>query len=133
MSTKSAAVKLRIPPNSTIWSSHPDRLEILGELPEGVHAVDSAADANTGLVFADDRDSARETVAGNAADLSALEILWVAYSKGKRSDLSRDTLWPILAEHRMRPIGQVALDEVWSAMRFRPLKAGEVFRGGRKP
>jgi hypothetical protein len=32
----------------------------------------------------------------------------------------------------MRPITQVAMDEVWSALRFRPLKEGEApFTGGR--
>jgi hypothetical protein len=32
----------------------------------------------------------------------------------------------------MRPISQVAVDEVWSALRFRPLKEGEApFTGGR--
>jgi hypothetical protein len=36
MSAKSAASKLRIEPKTTIWSSHPDRLAIVGNLPEGV-------------------------------------------------------------------------------------------------
>jgi hypothetical protein len=32
----------------------------------------------------------------------------------------------------MRPIGQVSVDEAWSAMRFRTLKKGEApFTGGR--
>jgi hypothetical protein len=32
----------------------------------------------------------------------------------------------------MRPVTQVSVDEVWSALRFRPLKDGEApFRGGR--
>jgi len=57
---------------------------------------------------------------------------WVAYPKGGRADINRDTLWPILAEHAFRPIGQVALDETWSALRFRPIKPGEApFTGGR--
>jgi hypothetical protein len=32
----------------------------------------------------------------------------------------------------MRPVSQVAVDEVWSALRFRPLRPGEPpFTGGR--
>jgi hypothetical protein len=32
----------------------------------------------------------------------------------------------------MRPISQVAIDDVWSALRFRVLRAGEApFTGGR--
>ena len=51
--------------------------------------------------------------------------MWVAYPKGNRTDLNRDSLWPILGEFGMRPISQVAIDEVWSALRFRPLADGE--------
>jgi len=35
----------------------------------------------------------------------------------------------MLLEHRMRPIGQVAVDTAWSALRFRSLAEGEVFQG----
>ena len=46
-------------------------------------------------------------------------------------DINRDSAWPILAEYGMRPISQVAIDDVWSALRFRPLKPGEEpFTGG---
>ncbi len=58
--------------------------------------------------------------------------MWVAYPKGNRTDINRDTVWPIVSEHGLRPIGQVALDDAWSALRFRPLKEGEAqFSGGR--
>jgi hypothetical protein len=41
-------------------------------------------------------------------------------------------LWPILGEHGLRPVTQVSIDQVWSALRFRPLKEGEAqFIGGR--
>jgi hypothetical protein len=86
---KTTAEKLRIAPGSTLWSSHDDRVEVLGPLPEGVELVDRPGDAATAVVFADDARSARE-------------------------------------------IGQVGLDDVWSALRFRPLAPGEVFTGGGK-
>jgi len=36
------------------------------------------------------------------------------------------------AEFGMRPISQVAIDDVWSALRFRVLRTGEApFTGGR--
>jgi hypothetical protein len=38
---------------------------------------------------------------------------------------------PNTTEYNMRPIGQVAVDEAWSALRFRPVKEGEApFTGG---
>ena len=46
------------------------------------------------------------------AELAEPRAFWVAYPKGNRSDVNRDSLWPILAEHGMRPISQVAVDDV---------------------
>jgi hypothetical protein len=57
-------------------------------------------------------------------------VFWVAYPKANKADINRDTLWPILAERGMRPISQVAVDETWSALRFRDLKPGEEFKPG---
>lgn len=50
-------------------------------------------------------------------------LLWIAYPKGSAkvpTDVNRDRLWDALRETGWRPVRQVALDEVWSAMRFRP-------------
>jgi hypothetical protein len=94
--------------------------------------VERLDQAKTALVFADDADSLRELLARHGDQLTRPNILWVSYPKANRTDLNRDTLWPILAEYGMRPVGQVAVDEVWSALRFRPLKEGEPpFTGGR--
>jgi len=39
------------------------------------------------------------------------------------TDLNRDVLWKhLLEKHRVQGVRQIALDEVWSAMRFRPAK-----------
>ena len=37
-----------------------------------------------------------------------------------KTDLNRDKLWKALAEKGIRPVTQVSIDEVWSAIRFRP-------------
>ena len=64
--------------------------------------------------------------------LARPDTLWVAYPKGNRADINRDSVWPILGEYGMRPIGQASVDDVWSAMRFRPNRKGEApFTGGR--
>jgi hypothetical protein len=132
MSTRSVAEKLLIKPNTTLWSSHPARLELLGPSPAGVRQVDAPEQATTALVFADDAASLRDLLAAHQERLTRPEVLWVAYPKGNRTDLNRDSLWPILGEHGMRPVTQVSIDQVWSALRFRPLKEGEAqFTGGR--
>ena len=83
-------------------------------------------------MFADDARALRQVLTAHGDRLARPEVLWVAYPKGNRTDLNRDSLWPILGEHGLRPISQVAVDDVWSALRFRPLKEGEPpFTGGR--
>jgi hypothetical protein len=50
--------------------------------------------------------------------------LWVSYPKGGsgvRTDLNRDVEWGPLAAAGFRPVTQVAIDSVWSALRFRPI------------
>jgi hypothetical protein len=132
MSTKTVAEKLLVKPGTTVWSSHPEYVGLLGALPDGVRTVDSAAAATTALVFAHDAASLRTFLAAHGSELTRPDTVWVAYPKANRADINRDSLWPILGEYGMRPVGQVALDDIWSAMRFRALKAGEApFTGGK--
>lgn len=50
-------------------------------------------------------------------------LLWFAYpkksSKKYKSDVSRDDSWAILGEFDFEPVRMVAIDEDWSALRFR--------------
>ena len=132
MSEKSVADKLLIKPNSKVWLSQAARADLLQPLPEGVRLVDEPRDAATALVFAESAGAVRQVLEAHKDELSKPGALWVAYPKANRADINRDTLWPIVAEYGLRPIGQVAVDEVWSALRFRPLKPGEQqFTGGR--
>ena len=62
-----------------------------------------------------------------AAELAAAVpgdgLVWFAYpkasSKRHRCEFNRDTGWAALGEHGFEPVRQVALDEDWSALRFR--------------
>jgi len=50
-------------------------------------------------------------------------LLWVAYPKLSakvKSDLKRETVWPLLQSRGWGPVSQIAIDDVWSALRFRP-------------
>ncbi|MDQ3911096.1 MAG: hypothetical protein M3305_04865 [Actinomycetota bacterium] len=132
MSQKSVAEKLLITPNTTVWSPDPSRLDLIGPLPEGAHRADGPEQATTAILFAEDAGSLRDILATHEDRLTPPKTLWIAYPKANRADINRDTLWPILGEYGMRPVGQVSVDEVWSAMRFRSLREGEApFTGGR--
>ena len=50
-------------------------------------------------------------------------LLWVSYPKQSSkvpTDINRDILWKIFPNSEWRPVTQVSIDEVWSALRFRP-------------
>jgi hypothetical protein len=131
MSTKSSAEKLRLKPGAALWASHAEHVPVLGTLPEGTRVVDSAREADVAVLFAEAADPLRPLLAEHA-DALGVPAFWVAYPKGNRTDVNRDSLWPILAGHGFRPVAQVSLDDVWSALRFRPLRPGEApFTGGR--
>jgi hypothetical protein len=128
---KTIAEKLLIKPHTTVWLSNPAQLALLAPMPEGVREVDTLATASTAVVFADSAAKAREQLEKHDGDLDKPGAFWVAYPKGNKADINRDSLWPIVAEFDMRPCGQVAIDDHWSGLRFRPNKAGEgKFTGG---
>jgi len=51
-------------------------------------------------------------------------LAWIAYPKagGLGTDLKRDALARHLQRRGVEPVRMVAVDEVWSAIRFRPAK-----------
>jgi hypothetical protein len=52
---------------------------------------------------------------------SSDRLTWVAYPKSGQlgTDLNRDVLAALLIDRGVQPVRQVALDNVWSALRFR--------------
>jgi len=130
--TKSVAAKLQIKPGTRLWISDEALLPSLGELPREVATVAEPGTASAALLVVRDAASLRSLLASHRPALERPSVLWVAYPKRDRIDLNRDTVWPILAEHACRPIGQASIGDDWSAMRFRPLAPGEAaFTGGR--
>jgi hypothetical protein len=52
-------------------------------------------------------------------------MLWIAYAKGTskvKTDVNRDKLWAAVQPIGWQPIRQIAFDEVWSALRFKPIE-----------
>jgi len=58
-------------------------------------------------------------------------LFWISYPKasGKfKPDINRDSLWDMAIPHGIHPVAQVALDELWSAMRVVDNKPGKDYR-----
>ena len=132
MGARTIADKLLITSASSIWLSDEARLALVGPLPDGATVMDRLDQATTALVFAESEAGLRTVLERERDRLTIPAALWIAYPKANRADINRDSLWPILTEFGLRPISQVAIDEVWSALRFRALREGEPpFSGGR--
>jgi len=74
------------------------------------------------LVFVADRSTLEEQRAQIVAAAAGDRLTWVSYPKSGQlgTDLNRDSLAALLSTSGIQPVRQVAMDEVWSALRFRP-------------
>ena len=98
----------------------PDGLDL--QLPDGADLVEDSASADAVLAFVQSA-SELDVLAGPAIDAARDDRLaWIAYPKAGQlgTDLNRDVLAALVTERGAQPVRQVAIDEVWSALRFRP-------------
>lgn len=74
------------------------------------------------LVFVRSRAELEARVGPALEAARADRLAWIAYPKASQlgTDLNRDSLWAALEGRGVRPVRQVAIDDVWSALRFRP-------------
>ena len=90
-----------------------------GDLADHPDAPEASADLV--LVFVSDaQELGRRT--GTVASAAARGALtWIAYPKAGKlgTDLNRDRVRVSLAEHGLDTVRQVALDDVWSALRLK--------------
>ena len=94
---------------------------------EGIEvAAGPEARADALLLFVNNMAEAQALTPGAVEVVAGVKpegVLWVAYPKGSskvKTDVNRDTLWPVVQAHGWRPVRQIAVDDVWSALRFRP-------------
>lgn len=92
---------------------------------DGAHRVSASPTADTGFLLA--LATTLEEVAAHARMAASLAgedpVVWVAYPKGSakrvRCAFNRDTGWAAMGEAGFEPVRQVAIDDDWSALRFR--------------
>jgi len=114
------ASKLQIKPGAvvSVIGAPPDGPDLSGLGPA------AAGPAEAGVVIAFVRQSAELAGIAVAAIEAARDdrLAWIAYPKAGQlgTDLNRDSLARAVAGLGVQPVRQVSLDDVWSALRFRP-------------
>jgi hypothetical protein len=84
------------------------------------------AEVEAALVFGRSAAELEARLARLDGRLAEDPLLWLCYPKGGagvETDLKREAVWEVAAPHHLRPVAQVAVDGVWSALRFRRVEA----------
>ena len=98
-------------------------VESLDELPAASTVSNAVSTGSFDFVqvFARDQAELDQLKATAVGSVTYDGLFWVCYPKKTskiKSDLTRDTLWNQF--DGLRPVAQVAIDDTWSAIRFRP-------------
>lgn len=100
-------------------------------LPPGVFPAKSSGPADIVLAYAKNAAAVRPALARAGKILADGGALWIAYPKAGQlgTDLNRDVLARALQADGLEPVGQIAVDGVWSALR---VKRDEALSAARK-
>ena len=126
MSSSSLPKKLQMKPGqrAVVINAPAGYLDTLVPLPDGVEmAAASEGPFDFVQLFVKDLAQLQTLLPLAVQAVKPDALLWIAYPKGSAktgTDLNRDRLWAAVSEHHFTGVSLVSLDEVWSAMRFRP-------------
>lgn len=92
----------------------PEGVELLAELQPGLDVLQ---------VFVENESELRKSLSEYKPYLATPNgALWVCYPKGSsgmKTDINRDSIWKISHEYGMDAVSQVAVNDIWSAMRLK--------------
>jgi hypothetical protein len=129
MAISALARKLRLQDvqRALILNAPQGYLETLGQVPEGLEIKqEPSGQFDFAHLFVKDRSQLERFIDQVLQAIDYDAVLWISYPKGSSgvdTDLTRDKLWEAVSDRGIRPVTQVSIDEVWSAMRFRPPEA----------
>jgi Bacteriocin-protection, YdeI or OmpD-Associated len=120
------AKKLRIVPGGRIVSlGAPASFDVLLDpLPDGASlSVRASGTYDVVLFFVMDAQALEKGLPRAMAALDDGGVFWICYPKkssGIKTDLTRDIGWKVVQDAGLGAVTQVAIDETWSALRFKP-------------
>jgi hypothetical protein len=123
--------KLNYKKQNRIWALNPpfsfrDKLASVADESEIIENKDFDGKSEFAIFFAVLKKELDELVHLVVPKLEEDAVFWVCYpkstSKNYKCDFNRDSGWEVLGSYEMEPVRQVAIDEDWSALRFRHVK-----------
>ncbi|MGO4593641.1 hypothetical protein AB4Z18_07440 [Leifsonia sp. 2TAF2] len=126
MSEKTVLQRFQAKPGDRIAlvAASDDDRALFGPLPDGATEGDVAEAAVVATVVRT-RDELLTRYAEQLPVASGARAVWVVYPKGGRADVNRDVVAGEARTHGWRGVSNIAVDDIWSAVRVRPLKDGE--------
>ena len=85
---------------------------------------DKQAKSTNTLVFINNQQEYLDFLKNQLNNLEVDSVLWFAYPKGTskiKTDINRDTIRITGEEFGITTVTAIAIDETWSALRFRPI------------
>ncbi|NHA03944.1 YdeI/OmpD-associated family protein [Mucilaginibacter sp. HC2] len=129
------AKKLQMKPN-TRWLLHnapANYLESLEPLPADVQIVHSTTGSFNGIqLFVTNSLELADELKTIVPLLKNDTIFWIIYPKKKSgitTDLEMMSSWDTPAQYGIRPVASAAVNEVWTALRFRPIDQVKISAG----
>ncbi len=125
MPGKTVAQKLFVRDKYTVLlvNPPPGYKDALGPLPAGAKVVTkSTAPVDLIQVFARNKAEMTKLLAGAKPLLKDGGLLWATYPKAGQmdTDLKREVVWECAEQVGMHAVSQIAVDDVWSALRLKP-------------
>jgi hypothetical protein len=121
--TKTLAQKLQIKPMYKVRLMNPPNGFDLGILPEGVILNTGETEQDAVMLFVKSHAELAEHFAQARDAVKYDSLLWIAFPKQSsktKADINRDTLYKAVQEWNYDAVFNIAIDDTWSALRFRP-------------
>ena len=122
MAESSLIKKLVIKPNNKVAIVNAPEGYRLENLPDGVQVSDQL-DGEFDVIhaFYIKQADLEPQIPALKSHLKAGGILWVSYPKAGKlgTDLKRDPLYDLMLKHGVQANSQIAIDDTWSALRFK--------------
>lgn len=120
---RTTAEKLQIKPDSELLlgASTTEQQALLDPLPDGVTVIDGIErdTAGVAVMFASSHDELDTLLTHVFPLLSTPKAAWIAYPKGNKADINRDSIWKRAEESGWTLNGNISLSDTWSAVRLK--------------